>query len=291
MGVSLQRARPWLGTLVEVRVEAADAACARRALEAAFAEVAAVHRCMSFHEPDSDLSRLHASPVGSVVEIDPRTAEVLRYALELAERSQGCFDPSIAGELVARGYLPRPGSPFAADARANWRDIELIGASGVRLRRPFWLDLGGIAKGYAVDRAIDVLRAAGATQMCVDAGGDLRVAGAREEIVHLRDADGVSIAGAVALRDAALASSAGVATRQHRDGRWSGTHLDGRDRRAVGLFSAVSVVAPTCMIADALTKIVFAAPQALAQELLSDYGAQAVMHGEHCDRRARSRAA
>lgn len=278
MDARLHRARPWLGTLVEMRVDAPDAECARRALEAAFAEVEAVHRRMSFHEPGSDLARLHAARIGMAVAVDARTVEVLRCALSLAERSHGCFDPTVAGELVARGFLPRPDSPFAADACASWRDVELPGGDCVRLHRALWLDLGGIAKGYAVDRAVDALFAHGATQVLVNAGGDLRVAGPREEIVHLRGAGTAGMAGAVALRDAALASSAGAATRRHRGGRWIGAHLDARSGKTVGAFSFASVIAPTCMIADALTKVAFAAPPALARRVFASCGAQVTTH-------------
>ncbi|MBN8886147.1 MAG: FAD:protein FMN transferase [Rudaea sp.] len=277
MSVRLQRARPWLGTLVEMRVDAADTACARAAIEAAFAEVEAAHRRMSFHEPDSDLSRLHAALPGTAVDIDPRTLDVLRCALELAERSDGHFDPSIAGELVAQGFLPAPRSPFVPDRGANWRDVELIEAGRVRLHRPLWLDLGGIAKGYAVDRAIEQLLAHGADIALVNAGGDLRAAGAFEEIVHLRGADNSAVSGAVAIRDAALATSIGAATRRRSGNAWIGTHFDARDRRAVGLSAAASVIAPTCMLADALTKVVFAAPAALTRRVLDHYRAQAVV--------------
>ncbi len=278
MSTRLQRARPWLGTLVEVRVEAPDLACARNAIEAAFAEVEHVHRCMSFHESGSDLSRLHAAPVGTPVEVDPRTIEVLRCALELAERSEGRFDPSVAGELVARGFLPKPRSPFAPVAGAGWRDVELVDERCVRLLRPLWLDLGGIAKGYAVDRAIERMLACGAYGAWVNAGGDLRVAGPFEEIVHLRGADNTGAAGAVAIRDAALATSAGAAARRRCGDGWTGVHLDGRDKLAVGLFSSASVIASTCMVADALTKMVLAAPAASTQRLLDHYRAQAAAH-------------
>ncbi|HEX7915771.1 FAD:protein FMN transferase [Rudaea sp.] len=278
MSAMLQRARPWLGTLVEMRVEASDEACTRVAIEAAFAEVSAVHARMSFHAADSDLSRLHAAQVGTQVEVDARTFEVLRCALDLAARSQGCFDPTIAGRLVAQEFLPSPRSPFLPDARASWRDVELTDDGRVRLHRPLWLDLGGIAKGYAVDRAVDVLLEHGVTQALVNAGGDLRVTGPREEIVHLRGAGDAGIAGAVALRDVALASSAGAATRRYREGRWTGVHFDARAGKTVGLDSSASVIAPSCMIADALTKVVFAASPALARRVLTDYGAQVATH-------------
>ncbi len=277
MSIGVRRARPCLGTLVEMRVEGLDEARAVAATEKTFAEIQAVHRCMSFHESASDLSRLHAAEVGTVVEVDLRTAAVLRCALEVAEVSAGCFDPTIAAQAVAWGMLPRPDSPFAPDPLANWRDIELLDGDRVRLRRPLWLDLGGIAKGYAVDRAIDVLLEAGAAQAMVNAGGDLRVAGPREEIVHLRGAC-LDAAGVVAIANAALASSAGLTTRKHRHGRWVGAHLHGRTKAPVGTFSSASVIADRCMIADALTKVAFAAEPALAQRVLAAYGAQVATH-------------
>lgn len=277
MNIGVQRARPSLGTLVEMRVEGLGEVRALAAIDAAFVEVRAVHRCMSFHESASDLSRLHAAALGMAVEVDMRMVEVLRCALKVAELSAGCFDPTIAAQAVAWGMLPRPHSPFTPAARANWRDIELLDGNRVRLRHPLWLDLGGIAKGYAVDRAIDVLLKAGATQAMVNAGGDLRVAGPREEIVHLRGACAAGAAGVVAIANAALASSTGLTTRNRRHGRWIGAHLHGRTKAPAGTFSSASVIADRCMIADALTKVVLAEP-ALAQRMLAAYGTQMATH-------------
>jgi len=264
--MNLQRARPALGTLVQMRVEGLADDVVLRALETAFAEVAAVHRCMSFHESSSDLSRLHGVPAGTCVRIDTRTHAVLACALEIAGASEGIFDPTIAVQQVARGWLPRPQSPFAPDPRANWRDIELYADDRVRLRRPLWIDLGGIAKGYAVDRAVDILVAAGATQGCVNAGGDLRVFGLRAERVHLRAATGYLPA--LELCDAAIAGSSGAA------------HVHGRTRAAADAGARVGVVAPTCMVADALTKVVLAAGLSASAAVLARFGAQACAFDE-----------
>jgi thiamine biosynthesis lipoprotein len=173
--------------------------------------------------------------------------------------------------------LPRPDSPFAPVSSASWRDIELLGAA-VRLHRPLWLDLGGIAKGYAVDRAVGILLAAGAKQICVNAGGDLRIVGPRTERVHLRG--GGSNQGAIpalALGNAALATSAGFAARRRNAGQWRGAHVHGRARRPIGTASSASVVAEHCMIADALTKVVLAQGAASAS-VLARFGARACMH-------------
>src|SRR5260221_13976458 len=99
--MNMQRARPCLGTLVEMRIEGLAEAAALCALETAFAEVAAVHRCMSFHESDSDLSRLHRAPAGMLVRVDARTRAVLACALDIAGASEGVFDPTVAAKQIA----------------------------------------------------------------------------------------------------------------------------------------------------------------------------------------------
>jgi thiamine biosynthesis lipoprotein len=269
-GAVFRRVRPWLGTLVEIRVEGLDAARAIRAIEAAFAEVAAVHRCMSFHESGSDLSRLHRARVGETVRVDARTRAVLDCALSIAQTSNGCFDPTIAGWQVERRVLPRPDSPFEPDPRATWRDIELLADSQVRLSRPLWIDLGGIAKGYAVDRAIEVLHGAGAERVCVNAGGDLRVAGPRAERVHVRDALG-RVTAVVDAADGAIASSTSALRGA------AAQHWHGGEHRPVNGAVTVTVAAPHCMIADALTKVVLAQPAA-SSAVLATFGAHACAH-------------
>lgn len=275
----IQRMRPWLGTFVEIRAEGLVEAESARVIEAAFAEIAVVHRRMSFHAADSDLARLHRAPVGAGVRVDARTREVLECALRIAAASDGCFDPTIAAQQVGWGFLPRPDSPFAPDPCASWRDIELVDDDCVRLRRPLWLDLGGIAKGYAVDRAIEILIAAGATQAGVNAGGDLRLFGSRTECIHLRTSGGFhEIVPGIELTNAAVASSAGLRTRRRVRGRWQDTHVHGRERRPVGALSSVSVVAEHCIVADALTKVVLAASVKASRAVLAAFGAHACTH-------------
>lgn len=276
MSACTRRARPGLGTLVEIRAEGLHEAAMLRAVDAAFAEVAAVHRLMSFHEAGSDLARIHATPPGSAVEVDARTFEVLQIAHEVAVASQGMFDVSVAPRLVAWGRLPRPASPFTPDAHASWRDIELMEGKRVRLRRPLWLDLGGIAKGYAVDRAIDILRAGGARQACVNAGGDLRILGARAEPVCVRviGRHGIQHQQLVELANAAIASSAC----DQGDESPPGPHVHAMTRAAVGGVASVSVVAERCVIADALTKVVLGGDAAITRAALAAFAARACTH-------------
>jgi thiamine biosynthesis lipoprotein len=204
---------------------------------------------MGFHDPRSDLSRLNRGAAGNWLRVDPSTFEVLRFALALSAASEGTFDVSVAPRLVQAGFLPSPDELRGADACADWREIEIdADRCGVRFHKPMWIDLGGVAKGYAVDRAIEAMRRAGCDAGCVNAGGDLRVFGDMEEAVLLRQPEASGEAPVVLLRDGSLASSA----------RTNGVHINGRTRADAASCDFASVVAPCCVAADALTKVVLA---------------------------------
>lgn len=271
----IERARPALGTRVAIRVEGLEAARAHRAIEAAFAEVERIHRLLSFHEPDSELSRLNREAGRAWVPVHGCTYAVVLRALRIAAASGGRFDPCVAPRLVALGALPRPKGAPAADRSANWRDVELASGRRVRFRRPLWLDVGGIAKGYAADRAAARLRAAGARAACVDAGGDLRVFGPRAQPILLRAAAPDARAAVLHLRAGALASSAG-GVEPHPERRRAGLPLDGRSGLPAPARS-VCLVASCAWLADALTKPVLVDPAGSAG-LLSAFRAAAFVH-------------
>jgi thiamine biosynthesis lipoprotein len=146
----------------------------------------------------------------------------------------------------------------------------------VRFARPLAIDLGGIAKGFAVDAAIASLRASNVTSACVNAGGDLRVFGPDESRIHLRHpVSAQPVADAISLRDAALATSSPCFTRR----QWRGcavSHLiNPVNRQALVENFSVSVRASECWLADALTKVVLNADAAAATRLLEAHHAEA----------------
>ena len=284
----VERARPLLGTLVEIACVGLPSEAAHARIDAAFAIVAEIHGLMSFHTPDSDVTRLNQRAAAGPVEVDPRTRAVLALALELAAASDGAFDITVAERLVAWGRLPRPPAAPEPDASACWRDIELCADGRVRFHRPLWIDLGGIAKGYAVDRAIERVADDRVVRWIVNAGGDLRVAGQGAEPVLLQtDRPTAEGAAMLELEDASLASSRdapaspagpGVATTSGGAAGASAVHVDGRNRRATAGGSFVSVVAKDCAVADALTKVVLALREQSAP-LLRRNGATAFLQG------------
>ena len=267
-----RRARPLLGTLVEMAAEASPAVFTR-----AFATVEKVQALMSYHDPASELSRLNREAAAGPVTVSGWTWEVLRAALDLAAETDGVFDPTVAPRLTALGFLPPIEGAPRADGRATWRDVELAARNRVRFHRPLRLDLGGIAKGFAVDRAVEVLQKAGVAAGVVNAGGDLRAFGPTEWPVEIRHPNepGMS-AGSVGVRDAALATSAGYFARRRHAGREITALLDGRTREPLAADTSVSVIAPSALLADALTKVVFALGAA-SDSILQRHGASALV--------------
>jgi thiamine biosynthesis lipoprotein len=166
------------------------------------------------------------------------------------------FDISIAPQLVSWGYLPRPpGVDLRRYRGSSLADLDICGDAAVCQRRSLLLDLGGIAKGYAVDCAIGALREAGAACGLVNAGGDLRVFGAIEAPVALRAPDWSGVIETRRVRGRALASSSN-ADRRRRGGARS-PHV-GRGRKPALSDELAVVEAPSAMLADALTKVVLA---------------------------------
>ena len=108
---SIRRARPLLGTFVEIAVAGTTIPAMEAAVEAAFAAVAMVHGLMSFHEPDSDVSRLNRGAASGAVRVHDWTYQVLDTACELHRRSAGMFDVAVAPALQKLGMLPRAISP------------------------------------------------------------------------------------------------------------------------------------------------------------------------------------
>jgi thiamine biosynthesis lipoprotein len=271
----LRRCRPLLGTFVEITAIAPDAV-AQRAVRRAFAAIERVQQRMSFHDPGSDIGRLNRSPVGTPVRVHADTTRVLRRAASLAQSTGGAFDVTVGRDLVRWGFLPGKADGRRGDG-GRFDDLELLPGSRVRRRRSVLVDLGGIAKGFAVDAAVRTLRAAGVRAGCVNAGGDLRVFGTRRWPVAVRVPGAPGLASTVVtIQNAALATSGGYLNRRRRGGRIVTPLLDGRTRQALAPYRSVSVVARTCVAADALTKIVLADPRR-ALPLLARFRAQALL--------------
>lgn len=265
--IEIRRCRPLLGTFVEIAAQARDEAKLVRGIEAAFDAVGQVHRLMSFHDPKSDVSRMNRDAFAKGVTVHPWTWEVMNASRNLARESGGAFDVTVVPLLARRNCLADPSC--AAVRAAGWRDIFPRRNFEIFFRRRVIVDLGGIAKGFAVDRAVDVLKQNGAASGIVNAGGDIRVFGSTSRKVHLRNPKSPAQFSAILrVRNRAIATSATYFA--------PGALIDGQTRRSLTSSISVTVAARDCMTADALTKVVFALREEAAG-LLAQYHADALL--------------
>ena len=210
-----------MGTVAEIAVVDGHDARAGAALRAAASELRRVEALMSRFDPASDVGRFNDARVGTRVPVSPETVSVVREAVEWARITDGAFDPTLAS--LTRAWDPavvsRPPSRVGLDAARRdargWSHLEwgTDGTRGWLVRGPGTaLDLGGIAKGWGIDRAADVLAALGVEAALVNVGGDLVALGTgpdgRPWRVGVRDPrDPSGVLRTFDLSDAAMATS------------------------------------------------------------------------------------
>ena len=277
----IQRARPLLGTLVEITVVGKESPQTTLAITAAFAAIERVQARLSYHDPASELSALNRNAARRSLPASPALRQVLRAALALARETDGAFDPTIAPVLAGWGLLPRLDGSTGRERAADWKDIQLSAGGRVRFRVPLHLDLGGIAKGFAVDQAVACLQRHKIKAGLVNAGGDLRAFGPRNWAVVIRDPAHPGVAAAeLSIRNAAVATSAHYFSRRRWRGRSVSALVDGRRRTPSGDDPrSVTVQATTALMADALTKVVLALG-CEAEGILHRHAARALILGE-----------
>ena len=256
-----RRARPLLGTVVEISVETTRRRLAtQRAIDRAFAHVERVHILMNYHDPGSEISRINREAHDHVVTVSEDTWWVLAAARRMSAFSAGLFDVTIAPLLADAGFVSHDGSDTDALRGACWRDIELLSDRRVCLRRPLRIDLSGIAKGYAVDLAVESLERDGIRAGCVNAGGDLRFFGDLPPAVHIRHTQRPTILIPVLFWHSAVATSAGYYRHRSCAGREVCAVAHPRRGTLCDAARSVTVFADDCMTADALTKVLHADP-------------------------------
>ena len=251
-----------MGVEARLVLHAPDSARAVGAARAAFERLAMLDSIMSDYRDDSELMHLTRPPAGEWVPVSEPLFHVLDTALEISRRSGGAFDVT-AGPLVrlwreARRSGRLPDSAALADARrrSGWELLELDPSSrSVRLRRPeMGLDLGGIAKGFAADEALAVLRAHGIHRALIEFGGDI-VAGApppRRAGWPVRLDEAAGAPPVVELADAAISTSGDAAQFVVIDGVRYSHVVDPRTGVALVGRSAATVIAPRGVVSDAL---------------------------------------
>jgi FAD:protein FMN transferase len=243
------RSEALMGTVVTINVAAPDEAIAR-----AFDWFREVEACCSRFDPDSELRRLVP---GTPVVASPMLFEAVQFALNVADETDGAFDPTVGARMAARGYdrhwRTRTTSDVPGDEAADFRDVELDAQRRtILLKRPLTLDLGAVAKGLAVDAAAREL--APYRDFSIDAGGDLYFGGRngdgeawRAGIRHPRRRG--EFIDRIRATDQAVCTSGDYARGEHL--------LDARVGEPARSVASATVVAPNAMLADALATAAF----------------------------------
>ncbi len=256
-----------MGTSIRVELWHADRAHASQALDEVMAEMQRIDHAFSPYREDSELSRLNQQGPNGWTKISPELLNLLQISRRMSERTDGAFDVTFAS--VGRYYdyreskRPDAATLDAAVQAINYQYVELnVRRREARYAHPkVYVDLGGIAKGYAVDRAIKLLQQAGVTQASVGAGGDSRILGDRRGqpwtvgVRHPRDDQAVAVR--LPLENTALSTSGDYERFFVEDGvRYhhilnptTGTSADGA--------LSVTVLGPNATVTDALSTSVF----------------------------------
>ena len=293
----IKREQAIMGTAISVELWADDARLGHAACAAVLEEMHRIDRRMSPHKADSELSRINHEAGERAVRLSEEMFRLLVRAQDFAEVSAGAFDITYAavGQLYDYRAGVRPSDEALAAARAavGWRYLELDAqANTVRFRKPgMRIDLGGFAKGYAVDNAITLLQRLGIAHAYVAAGGDSRVLGDRRGrpwTVAIRDPRGAGeVVAVLPLEDTAISTSGDYERffdETGPDGQVMRHHhlIDPATGQSPRDVTSVTVLAPDGLTAEALGKAVFVLGAPGGLELLETIpGVDAVIIDSH----------
>jgi thiamine biosynthesis lipoprotein len=249
---------------------------AEEALEQAERTLRAVEARMSVWLADSEISRFNAAGAGEEVPLSPDTLEVLRMAREASTQTAGAFDVTcrpvieLWKQAGQRGVAPTETDLAGARRVSNWDLIELTDTGAIKRSDSACVDLGGIAKGYAIDRAAEALRRAGMAGGLVDVGGDLACFGRQADgqawSVDVRNPFGSSPLARILVRGAAVATSGNYARYTEIGDRRYSHIVDPRTGQPAETTQSVTVVAPTATTADIwATALSVLGPEGLGQ--------------------------
>ena len=244
------RCKPLLGTYVEISADTDDA------INQAFSAVQLVQGLMGFHNPNSELSQINTRAHLEQIHVHEWTFQVLRIARELCESTNGVFDCGVGGKLVDSGLLPKHSERVNISC-GSIMNLQLTNPNLVASTVPLTLDLGGIAKGFAVDMAVRVLTSEGVTSGVVNAGGDLRVFGNNSHPIQLRNPNIPNeIIQIGSLENGAIATSGLYFNKRDRQRSHLINPLANSPEEAhIEVSGSFSVLAQECVYADALTKV------------------------------------
>jgi len=287
----VRRTVPVMGTIAEVAVVHDDERLAQAAIDAALERLVWVDHTMSRFDPSSDVGRANLLAAQEPVPVHAETAAVLRAGVRWAVQTRGKFDPCLGSAVELWNVEHRRSPPPPAEClryadRRLYESLEIdhhLGHDVIRFHEPdLAIDLGGIAKGHAVDLAVAALRDAGIQDGLVNAGGDLYALGHAEdgapwEAGVRSPTDPTALLATLRVSDRALATSGDYQAYFDHDGRRYHHILDPETAAPRRTYShTITVAADTCMMADAAATAYFGAPGETSRRSLN--GGTEIVH-------------
>ena len=257
-----------MGTVVEITLIGDDGEAANQAALRAFQEIKRIETLMSPWLDSSDVTRINRAAGKEWVKVSPETMEVIKKAQEISELSEGGFDITVGplSELWRRAREKKI-PPSVEDVKGkldlvNYKKLGIDSEGKVLLKKKgMAMDLGGIAKGYAVDRAFELLMSLGYKNMIVNAGGDLRAGGLKNNqpwsigIQHPRDSK--KILARISVYDTAVATSGDYEKFFLDQGKRYHHIFNPKDGFPTNGYQSVTILCKDGMTADALATAVF----------------------------------
>jgi thiamine biosynthesis lipoprotein len=271
-----------MGTRIVVEVWAEDPKVAGFAIGRVLDEMRRIDAAMSTYKPDSEISRVNERAAVAPVAISAELFDLLATSLEYSRITDGAFDITYASvgfmyDFRAR-QRPGEGQIAAALPAVNYRHLVLDAAGRtVRFMRPgVRIDLGGIGKGYAVDRGVEILRSLGIEHGLVNAGGDSRVIGdrrGRDWFVGVRDPDDAGrIIDRFPVSNRAFSTSGDYERFFDEGGQRYHHILDPKTGRPASRVRSATIIAPTATRTDGLSKTAFILGPERALEIYNALG-------------------
>ena len=271
----IKRCKPLLGTYIQVEVKGqVNDKFLIEITNKIFSYLEKIQQLMSFHDKDSELTYINNHAYKETCQISTELAFVLNHALELSKLTMGAYDVTIAPLLSKAGILPKI-KDRQIDQDANWQDITL-NHHKISFNKKLYIDLGGIAKGYAVDYAfekIDSLIKEYNLQVIINAGGDIKMNKWQDEEIAIKFPNLQSNKiFTLPMQNKAIATSANY---YMQDSPENSAIISAISKEFIKNKYSVSIFAENCMIADSLTKIVFL--QKNITQILAHYQSQSLI--------------
>lgn len=263
---SISRCKPLLGTFVEITISG-DLEDKNLVLMTnnAFGEIERIEKMMSYYDDSSEVSFLNREANKRPCKVSGDLINVLKRAKEIGDLSNGLFDVTVARLLVKQKLLTKKYSFL--DNSSSYKDISIMGDL-VSFSKKLAIDLGGIAKGYAVDMAMRVFEKFPDLDVVINAGGDLSMNIPSGKFVDIKCSKDSSCFAKMPMYRRSLASSANYYQKRNKS-----AIINPNNKEAATEDKIISVFADDCVVADALTKVAFLTSD--LEEMLKKYSAKA----------------